>query len=259
MTGPVPLTPIVPPDWVGASGAVTSDDKDYATLKGVTAPDSIMSQETRDLLGNEFDQQIAGSGGIESIVARETIDGNLTVQISGRVQPGTLARTKKAAGPDKPLAPSFNNKTGSLFKADELGGLSADDWERAHLWGPGFGDEAAAGLWYASEEVNQDLQNKVVEGFIRTLAEQAEENGGHVDVTVTGERFDSDELPSEHSRGEFLKAIRYDVTLVDGDGNQTPLYAEFELNPPPDGSASHFGCDQQTAVIMDDLSRQFDD
>ncbi len=208
-------------------------------LPGVIAPDSVMSAETRQVLGvaNELDQKIAGTGGIQTITADRMQTGELRVTISGTVQ--------ESIGSD---APRFNSSS-KLLRADEVG-LSGDEWERAHMWGPGFGDEAAAGIWYASEEVNQLLQNRVSEDFIRDLASQAAERGQTVNLEVTAERWSASDLPDAHRGGDFLKSISYKIN-VEGPDSPGDMRIEFSLNPPPDGSLEGFDCDDQSRPVIE--------
>ncbi|MFL6227741.1 MAG: DUF4157 domain-containing protein [Pyrinomonadaceae bacterium] len=42
-------------------------------------------------------------------------------------------------------------------------------YERAHLLGAGFGAESPLGIFYTPSQVNQDLQNRGIEGFIRGI------------------------------------------------------------------------------------------
>ncbi len=108
---------------------------------------------------------------------------------------------------------NFQNRSGHFHQAGELG--LTGDWELAHIWGPGFGDEAAAGIMWAPERVNQDFQNRGVEKWLRGL--QAIHGPGVVEITATAASWDNDFLARHYQwsgfRGaEFLKRIEYEVT-----------------------------------------------
>jgi hypothetical protein len=101
------------------------------------------------------------------------------VTVEGRLLEGFADRAKNA--------PNFNKTSkagGSLFTAEELG-LKSADWEWAHLWGPGFGDEAAAGIMLAPRGVNQIAQNRGIEGYMRELGKRARAARGDVRVKAT--------------------------------------------------------------------------
>lgn len=208
-------------------------------LPGVIAPDSVMSAETREVLGvaNEVDQKIAGTGGIQSVEADRMQGGELRITINGTVQ--------ESIGSD---APRFNNSS-KLMRAHEVG-LSHEDWERAHVWGPGFGDEAAAGIFFASEEVNQLLQNRVAEDYIRTLASEASDRGGSVQLEVSAVRWNASDLPDAHRGGDFLKSISYKIDVEGADGPKG-LRVEFSVKPPPDGGLESFDCDAQSRPVIE--------
>jgi hypothetical protein len=238
------MQPLSPPSRLAWLGQPNSRNK----LAGVDAPASILDAGSRALL-SDFDHQIAGSGGIASIKAQTMGSGNLRVTISGTAHPGRISRSGSGGAP---IAPSFNDSP-KLIKAGEVG-LPHQDWQRAHLWGPGFGDEAAAGLWYARTEVNNILQNGITEGFVRDLATQAEAAGGSVSVTVSGERYSPDEVPAAHRGGEFLKEIQYQVTVRDAGGNEVSSHRmEFGLTPPPDGRFQNWEADETSRRYLDPL------
>jgi hypothetical protein len=106
-----------------------------------------------------------------------------------KVEPDALgARTVEIEGKlltpvkDRPRnAPNYNENQVWKDLRDEMG---LKGYEAAHLWGPGFGDEAAAGMMLAPHDVNQIWQNHGAESFLRGLADQAREVGGQVRVTA---------------------------------------------------------------------------
>jgi len=154
----------------------------------------------------------------------------LGVTIEGTVNPGRLTRNPKRVGEGVSQAPSFNQQLRA-----RLGGLSdigLKGWQRLHLWGPGFGDEAAAGMMLGPASVNQFWQNGTlvmsggkksyagIEGFLRELAEKAKATGGQVKLTATAEAW-GNPTPGgfKVASGEpVLRHVQYKFELVAPDG-----------------------------------------
>jgi hypothetical protein len=200
----------------------------------VTAPDSVMDDETKKVL-SDFDRRVAKTGLIGRIQAWYNRDRGLVVRISGKVEPGKLTRNPARARPGVSVAPSFNNQARS-----RLGGLTRG-LQRLHLWGPGFGDEAAAGMFVGPKSVNQVYQNgkltysgdsktpggmktyKGIEGFVRELADMAKSRGGTLNVEATAEAW-PDISPGgyDNAGGEpMLKSATYKFNITGGDGEVT--------------------------------------
>ena len=151
-------------DMVGQMNVWAETLKANPKARARIAPDFIMDAATRARLP-DFEQKIAGTGGIESITAREMpAEGGLVVTIIGMILPKRLARKTKDVTKTRRAAPEFNSSD-KLFSNTEAG--LSKDWQRLHLWGPGFGDEAAAGMMWGPREVNHVWQNESVETYIR--------------------------------------------------------------------------------------------
>ena len=120
-----------------------------------------------------FDRRTAGTGGIKKISFRRDPDGRYAVKIQGELQEGLSAGKTKA--------PNYNRS--GKFITNREAGLNSD-WENTHLWGPGFGDEAAAGMMKAPKPVNQWYQNEGIEGWMRDLRKIAGP-GAKVEVEAT--------------------------------------------------------------------------
>jgi hypothetical protein len=117
-------------------------------------------------------------------------------------------------------------------------GLSG--WQAAHLWGPGFGDEAAAGMFLAPEEVNQIWQNQSVEDFLRSAfksaAEWAASGGAKVDVRL---RAMAVSHPRTVAGGSVLGHVEYEFFLAPHGETPTPFgRIGFSVDPPPHGKVS---------------------
>jgi hypothetical protein len=118
--------------------------------------------------------QTAGTGGIyvSSIKGGsggQASNGTIAVQMSGELKPPI---PRKDAPNYNSLGPTIKS-LGPEVNGPENGGLSSAGYEKAHLWGPGFGDEARDGIMLAPEAVNQVFQNQKMEEALRTLQEQA--------------------------------------------------------------------------------------
>jgi hypothetical protein len=185
-------------------------------------------EKTRKVL-QDFDLHIAGRGAIEKLTARKTAEGGKVVTIEGRALPSIKNRAKEA--------PNFNKtdpKTGKLITAEELG-LSASDWEWAHLWGPGWGDEAAAGLTLAPREVNQVYQGRGLEKYVRKLAQLADKVGAEVRVKASATSW-ANPTPGgweTSSDVEFLKKAEYKITLELPDGRKLYNDVVLDVAEPP--------------------------
>ena len=109
----------------------------------------------------DVDRRIAG-GGIQSVSSR-IIDNCENVLIEGWLGPSIKNRPK--------AAPNFNKDRQWRCLREEYPELSG--YEAAHLWGPGFGDEAAAGIFLAPKNLNRDWQNAGIERFLREVRDLA--------------------------------------------------------------------------------------
>lgn len=170
---------------VKASGPVHNPVGASGKKASVKAPRSVMDKETEELLkglGPEnLDHDIAGTGGIEKIKCRrDPADPTvIETEIEGEILPGRLQRDpKKKLKPGQSYAPNLNSQSGAQEAIKKLGFAEPEEWQRLHLWGPGFGDEAAAGMHLGPREVNLEWQNSGVEDLIRELGRQVAPHRG---------------------------------------------------------------------------------
>ena len=99
-------------------------------------------------------------------------------------------------------------------------------FQRAHLIGPGFGGELAEGLMLAPEAVNQQLQNRGVETFIRGAADWTKDL--EVRVKAEGRRI---ELPLEGGgvhHVDLLDKVTYEILAPKG----VTYTVEIQVGPP---------------------------
>ena len=157
---------------------------------------------------------------------------------------------------DRDLAPNYND--GFSPKGSELG---LKDYEACHVWGPGLGDESAAGLMLAPKKFNTGIQGQAEKAVAR-LAAALTGNGIDIRVRVVAESFPRGEVDSKYQKGaEFLKHVTYrihgsidpkpaksdeaknirEILGIDPteawSADLAEIYVEVDA-PPPDGKAS---------------------
>jgi len=216
------------------------------------APDMILDPASRRHLP-DFEQQIAGTGGIERIVVNPgTTEGRLAVTIEGEILPSRLARRAGNVSSRRRRAPDFN-RSGSLFTSAEAG--LGPNWQRLHLWGPGFGDEAAAGMMWGPRQVNLVWQNDSIESYIRQLGELVYRRGGRTRVRATAIAWENP-TPSGWTapQGEsFLKAAEYEVTVIRPGEPGATIRIHLEVAEPPGTGIRSFSIDPPEAANLGDL------
>ena len=92
------------------------------------------------------------------------------------------------------------------------------DWERAHSQGAGLGVEAREAIRLAPPLVNQVLQNRGIERFLREMRDLAQ-----------GERIHLTTVTETHTGTLRLASIHYSVEAVDADGRRTLFDAAIEV------------------------------
>jgi len=176
-----------------------------------------------------FDRQTAGTGGIKEIDFGKDPEGRFSVKIKGELKEG-LYRGKGKTPAGKTRAPNYN-RSGKLISNKEAG--LGPEWENAHLWGPGFGDEAAAGMMKAPRSVNQWYQNEGIEGWARDL-KKAAGPGASVDVEATALAWDLEKGGwRPKAQVDFLKTAEYRVRLTTAQGETASIRVTIEAPRPP--------------------------
>ena len=222
--------------------------------KARTAPEFILDPTSRANLP-DFEHRIAGTGGIEKITAGKSAKedgGGLFVTIVGMILPQRLARKSKDVTKTRRAAPGFN-QSDKLFSNKEAG--LSNEWQRLHLWGPGFGDEAAAGMMWGPRKVNLVWQNDSIENYIRQLATLNQARGGTTRVKATAVAWETP-IPGgfKPPQGEnFLKRVEYVVTLQRPGQPDTTVRVTLDVSPPPKADISGFTIDPPHAVNLGDL------
>lgn len=171
--------------------------------------------------------ETSGSGAIQRIhVSQMDEDGALEVIIRQRV--GKPIRRSDA--------PNFNQ---ILVRGSDIG---LPEYRLAHLAGPGFSDEAMAGLWLAHDSINGALQNLVIEAYVRRLSKivrkETKQSGQLYEVfaDLRARRFARSALPRQYRAHDFLEHVEYSIYLLRDSRWKQPIgNISFSVNPPPNG------------------------
>lgn len=204
----------------GAKGRAAPESG--AKTDGPKAGPAPLGPDTKGVSG--YDAQTMQRGGVEKITKFEPdAFGARTVEIDGKL----LEPVK-----DRKTNPNVPNYNGDQVWKDLKSELGLKNYEAAHLWGPGFGDEAAAGMMLAPRQVNQFWQNQGAEAFLRRLGDQAREAGGQVRVTAKATSHGRDVRGGD----ALLAQVTYRFTVVDRSGKPVETKeVGFSVGPPPHG------------------------
>lgn len=197
------------------------------------------------------------NGGVQDARAVLNADGSVTTELGGKLEDSiSLVREndvmKEAAlsgGGTGEVMDFAHNRTRNGApkigppKERSYNGILLTDYQRAHLWGHGFGDEARAGIMYAPKIVNQFFQNKKFERHLRLLQKHAAAMGGEVKLVARAKSHpiikpgtkgklsdvdpDKGELVLESVSYEYIVSVPGQPKLVGKVGLQVGL--------PPDG------------------------
>jgi hypothetical protein len=199
-----------------AAASVTPDTKPPTQTPRIPAQLPILVGQNARPSGDT-----AGTGGIRQISANLGSDRSLSVRIDGDLKRSVPRST----------APNFNR---TLPSGREIG---LTDYEIAHAWGPGFGDEARDGMMYAPRDVNQVLQNRAIESRLRDLFRLADQQGATIRVRVQVTSH-----PLTTWRGHHLlkdASYHFEVSLPNG---KTVPIGEVDIHvPPPTSSGTASG------------------
>ncbi|WP_025050859.1 polymorphic toxin type 4 domain-containing protein [Sulfitobacter noctilucae] len=230
----------------------------------IPAPDDVIkNEEHRKLLNQifQYGDEIGGTGAFDDITCVELLGGGEKVTLS--MEPLAHRMTRGSEGMLKPgqnLAPDFNTKikpainelemlvdgkrlevvnpeTGELTVVILSGGKGG--WNRLHLAGPGFGDEAGAGLALGPWEINHEYQNAGIEDFIRSISEQVAPHRAdnlhfklRIEMTTWGNPTPKG-LTSE-TKEPFFRSVTYHMDLTTPEGTVSQKFMISLDNDPLD-------------------------
>jgi Bacterial toxin 4 len=165
----------------------------------------------------------AGTGGITAISGFRAQDGSQQISIDGRVLPS--------------LGDSRQGFETNLVHGDDIG---LGHYHLAHLWGPGLGDEAAAGIWLAPRTINTSVQRRV-ETQLEGLARVANSQGGRLTLRVTGATHPSAEVPANLRAHDFLAEVKYQFTVEIPGTPPASGEVTIRIGAPPNGRLELLG------------------
>jgi Bacterial toxin 4 len=175
----------------------------------------------------DADRRTAGTGGIVSIEGRiNAADGTRSVIIEGELRPPLVRAT----------APNYNDEAVWATLRDLYPDTAG--YQAAHLWGPGFGDEAAAGMMLAPAEVNLVWQNGWAEKWLREdLQEAAAQVSQHIGHPVTIRvRAVATSHPADVAGGAVLHHVEYTFSAEARGTHVTLGKIELSVDAPPRGT-----------------------
>ena len=196
----------------------------------------------RDKLRDKLQRHTARTGGIIEVVGQHlSADGGaLSVRIRGVILDALPDRGKPGG------APSYNKKQGWFGRAasdvsvKDYGGdveVSLKGYQKSHLWGPRWGDEAADGMMYAPPDFNMKLVG-TVEAKVEILRDQTAAQGGFVEVVATNTGFGPSRQVGLRQGENLLQRAEYEIRVsIPGrtDGLEMVMRIALECSHPLSG------------------------
>lgn len=177
--------------------------------------------------------ETAGTGGIRSIVGGSggfASNGTIAVQITGELKEPIPRKDAPNYNSGKPTIKSL----GPEVNGPENGGLASAGYEKAHLWGPGFGDEARDGIMLAPYDVNQIFQNDTMEETLRKLQDQVRDQYGEdakVLLTATATSHPTRTTPPIDQ--PVLAEVVYQFSIQSSSGTKDLATVHVSVDKPP--------------------------
>lgn len=154
------------------------------------------------------------TGGIREAIGWLTRDNALVVELGGYIGrfPGGAAKFRNAGNDFSTELKAAGKKAVGKWRLRRRNPATGkmETYERAHLWGFIFGDEARDGIMYAPAELNQFWQSKGVETWIRELGDQVHAMKGKLVLRARAESYSPAEITAAAagtgSAGEAVRA-----------------------------------------------------
>ena len=205
----------------------------------VVAPLSVLDADSRhalygtDNLDVNVMEDIVGTGGIGKIVARRHDDRSMEVEITGEILPG---RQEQRTGMESAGFFSYDDLEDQGKLRQTIDGDPNKRWERLHLWGPGFGDEAAAGIYLGPRAINQDDQNRGIEKLIRHLGKLVlplRDHGYRLFCTAHVQTW-PEPSPNGFLVERVFRRVEYEISLITPGGVHKALAGLEMITDPAD-------------------------
>lgn len=196
--------------------------------------------------------ETAGRGHISRVATTVGAGGEVTAGVVGQLAPGMNRRT----------APNFNRTMTPVGALPVAVAHFVQGYRWAHLYGPGFGDEAHTGLMLASQHVNNELQSRGrvygIEGYARQIRQLVTRLGGRVGVEVVGTSF-RDPPPGvpQPITQPLLREVTYTFHIVNAADEairfRWPVVASITCAPPlPNGTGGRGHADFRRLIEVNE-------
>ncbi|MBB96669.1 MAG: hypothetical protein CML68_18975 [Rhodobacteraceae bacterium] len=250
MPGNTPTRARRPPQNPNQTGSVPIPDD----LLDAQTPEAL--EELRDILRKyQCWDEMAGTGAVTRVSAKNLPEGGESIVVEMEPLPNRINRTGEDLKPGQNIAPNFNNKVVPRINKIELlvngkplldadgnpivlsGGR--DGWNRLHLVGPGEGEEMGLGMALGPGFINHDLQNEILEEYIRDMAARVapyRSKDFHLRV-LRGCTTWGNPTPkglSTEIREPFFRSVFYEVTLTTPSDTLRLKYGLELMNDPLD-------------------------
>lgn len=195
-----------------------SDTKRIKKRGGKPLAEATSTKYIPPIVEGGADPRTARTGGIRRIFQRITDENTTEIVIEGKLL-DPIPRNKASNFNDE-LQPSKFGVESEVPK----------NYQALHLWGPRFGDEAAAGIMHGPLEFNTSMQSRA-EKVIQDLYSEASVQGGDVFLKA---------VARSHNRmlfgGNCLAEVEYFFNLLSKDGKSLKeFYVTMSVGPPPKG------------------------
>lgn len=225
------------PGAVGAAGAPASAP---GRMRAGTGPAPVRLPHRRGRSYRRMTYETARTGGIREISGHVNPDYTVEVDVRGFIHDSLPSDRPDPVHGD--LAPRFESLLPRSASQIEVNGVSLANYEAAHLWGPGFGDEARDGIMWAPRELNQRIQRLGVEWRIRELHAALAPHGGRVHVRAIARSHPLTEMRGTRIGELVLREVEYEVSVIAPEGGDpVPVFsALIQVDRPEAGGRVSF-------------------
>lgn len=170
-----------------------------------------------------MDKRVSGTGGISTVTVEILEGGAVGVTIEGKILPARRAEPKPGQKKGDVERCGYEDH---LASKGDTEGFKDLDYDRAHLWGPVLGDEAAEGVMYAPAHVNRAIQ-LALEKQIASIKLKPNE--------VLTLKAKATSFPRGGYGHETLQTVEYNLATRNGDKTDEAFSVSVTLSPPPEG------------------------
>jgi hypothetical protein len=186
------------------------------------------------------------TGGVLEGRGIEFADGSVEIELAGKIEESIAPLRDRQKFKEAGLKYEERDFSQKLKPPSQkaVKDISLEDYDRAHLWGHGFGDEARAGIMYAPQEFNRIWQNLNLETTIRDSATRIRAAGGELIVKAKARSYAPRDLLNKPATNKsqllrrkdqefLLKEISYEIFVKAPNGSiQRVTRLDFEIPLP---------------------------